>query len=285
MKELINFKGLNCFNNSVLTLANENGIDYCQCFFNLWSESEFECNTALNVYNSKRLYQNLEKMGLFVEKILKDQKEKFENCLLSLDNDELFIISMDSFYIPWNDIYKLRHDCHYFVVQNTVGDNFSCFDPTYNVFDRKISKKDVLANTFEICKIETKQPYKSLNMDLKKQISLIQSNNKFLKKIIKEKIQYANENDISLHHKTSRYIDCLTNNRLMFKQFLSAKYSKNTNIENFMPENYFLSWQAVKNGLNKLSISKNDSLSKQIIILVEKLLTKDSSYASIIDNL
>lgn len=284
MKELINFKGLNCFNNSVLTLANENGIDYCQCFFNLWSESEFECNTALNVYNSKRLYQNLEKMGLFVEKILKDQKEKFENCLLSLDNDELFIISMDSFYIPWNDIYKLRHDCHYFVVQNTVGDNFSCFDPTYNVFDRKISKKDVLANAFEICKIETKQPYKSLNMDLKKQISLIQSNNEILKKTIKEKIQFANENDISFHHKTSRYIDCLTNNRHMFKKFLTT-HSTTINIENFMPENYFLSWQAVKNGLNKLSLSKNESLSKQIIILVEKLLTKDSSYVSIIDNL
>lgn len=273
MKELINFKGLNCYNNSIITIANERDIDYNQCFHNLWSEIDFDCHNPLEIYTSKRLFQNLSMLGIEIHKITDSTK------LPTFEKNELFIVSMDSYFIPWNDIYQVRHDWHYFIVQNVIGNYFLCFDPTYHLSDIQISKSTVLNHANEICKINDVKYVFTLDVNLQEELNNVLSNNKKLESIISEKMQYANKNDIRLHHQTAKYIDAFINNRYMFKQYLNTLHLP-IDIHVIMPENYFLTWIAVKNGLNKLSLSMNEGLCSQINHLIKTLLQKETVYVN-----
>ena len=52
--KLINFQGLNCYYNCILSIANYLGADYVQALASLWSETDFKYDAIRDQKTDKR---------------------------------------------------------------------------------------------------------------------------------------------------------------------------------------------------------------------------------------
>lgn len=280
MIKLTTFKGLNCYNNSVISIINTKNINFNSCFYNLWSENNFNYQHSGTHYASKKLFKNLEELGVFVE-IIKCNKKNTECILKTIPKNQYFIIGMDSFYIPWNDIYQFRHDQHYFIAKKSSKHNYMVYDATYDKTNLVISYEEIIKHAFEIEKIHFKPTNsKELTVNLNQELKKIKKSTLQLEMKLINKIDNATNKNNILYKKLVRYVDALINNRYMFKKYINQTFNNEMVNREFMTDGYFLTWMAVKNGIIKMSVLKDENTTLQVKNLIHKLMLFEQEYAN-----
>ena len=103
MIELINFDGLNCYYNSIITVANQYSINYLHTFAELWSENDFMYDDRHDIFLSKRLVDAFAEMGMT---LIKETQESVRDHQNQIKDHQFAIVEMDAFRIPWNPSYS-----------------------------------------------------------------------------------------------------------------------------------------------------------------------------------
>lgn len=254
---LVDFQGLNCYQNSIISIADYMGINYSKSFSTLWSETDFLYDTNHKIYLSKRIIDNFEKIGIMIELYSINSKEEAIKFLSIIEIKEPFIVGMDTFHIPWTPGYGWTHDVHYFVVQKYTENLFICFDPTYNKKYIEIIKDSIISHISKIYIVrKAKENY--YNIDIRDEAkAVVFEHPKIYKILTQEFYKCVNE-----EHKNAlmlaKYIDTMVNNRYLYKYYLenSPIYLNKYNI--YFNDDLFLKWKAIKNGLYKAYIIKKN---------------------------
>lgn len=253
--ELINFLGLNCYHNCIITIANNFGLDYCSAFSNLWSETDFRYEIYRKVYLSQRLIANLELLGLKLKMMLCSSPEEAEKYLAMIDDGEFIIVGMDAFYIPWNQFYGIFHGPHYFIAKKEKSEEFLCFDPTYNKMHEQISSKDIIAYAFDISYMYT-VALGVWEVDIIHEAKEILCTYESIREKILSQIMDSESGDQAGIILCAKYIDAMINNRYLFRHLLMEKQFYPDANDSLFNRDYFLEWTAIKNGMYKIAHTK-----------------------------
>jgi len=255
--EPIHFQGLNCYHDCVISNANYWGLNYPDSFATLWSETEFEYDPYHEIYLTKRMIANLEALGAKIEKWpCRSQEDTDKN--ISLFHEGVFIIvGIDAFYIPWNQFYQTFHGPHYFIVQNAKTENLFCIDPTYGKKNEQIARREIIAHTYEICRLSrvVQKPLQIEAIHEAREIVRVHPNTRqALLSHIHGCVNGEQESTVLL----AKYIDALIHNRYLYRFFLENQPLPCDENHLFLNSDFFLKWKAVKYGLYKAAISRSN---------------------------
>lgn len=254
--ELIDFRGLNCYQNALISIAAHYGINYTAAFAGLWGETEYEYNSRHEVYFTGMLLKNLAVLGVKSNSMTCDSPEKKEKILMEIPTGEPFLFGADAFFLPWSTNFSAVHDSHYFIAQKAEPGSFFCFDPTYNKDSIKIESSVLLPSVFEICRIsiEKESPRSIVHRDA---AAVVSGHSATKGKILEKLHSCAGElrgNALCL----AKYVDTMINNRYLYKRYLEKMPEISGRYPRFFSEEYFRRWAAVKNGLYKVFVSKHN---------------------------
>lgn len=255
--ELIYFQGLNCYHVCVISLANHFGINYPDAFATLWSETDFRYDSYHQVYLTKRMLTNLEGLGTKVETLDCPAPKDADRALSLFQEGEFMIVGMDAFYIPWTPFYQTFHGPHYFIVQNAKTDTLACFDPTYNKKNEQIACQEIAAHTYEICRMSKVAP-KNLKIEAIHEAREIVHTHPNTRSVLLSQIHDCIEGERANMILLAKYIDTMINNRYLYGFFLENQLCPYDENHLLLNNNFFLEWKAVKNGLYKASVKKNN---------------------------
>lgn len=281
--DLINFEGLNCYYNCIVSVANCIGVDYCTSFATLWSETEFKYDKNRKVYLTKRMLTNLDTLGAKFEMLECFSVKQRENSLSMFQKGEFIIIGMDVFYIPWNELYGIHHGPHYFIARNSLTEYLICFDPTYKQKGQLINFKEVVSHAFDISRMYkvTEDP---LQCEIKfhpisEACEVLRTHSNIRHNLV-EKVSNCSYGDQKNTIQLAKYVDTMISNRYLYKYYLQRKlflYDKN-NL--FFNREFFLKWKAVKNGLYKAAIIKNNKeVIDEVCSYLSDLIDEETSMA------
>jgi len=270
--EIFFIEGLNCYTSCVISIAKHLGLPYEVSFYNLWSETSFIYDERFNLYYTKRMLENLETLGLKLDKVFCDTPEQVEKTLDSVKNLAFLIIGMDAYYLPWSPIYQLSHDKHYFILQKNNTDSFFCFDPSYGESNIQLPRREILLHAFEI-NIAEQVPDMSPHMAVKAEAQAIMHMHPNIQEKIFKEIE--SEKDLAL---VGRYIGAFIDNRCLYRYYLnktiSNKYAR------LFHDNYLMEWKAVKNGIFKASLlQKNAKIIGEVKSRFSRLIEKEIEMA------
>lgn len=285
MMELINFQGLNCYYNCILSIANYLGADYVQALASLWSETDFKYDAIREVFLTKRLIKDLQIMGVEFENMFLDENSEKEadSAFKSIGDGELVIIGMNAFYIPWNPLYTLHHGPHYFFCKILAEKRgwLTCYDPTYDSEGMEISFRELSAHIFDISKmfrIEKSHTEKKISLKSEAQRVLLSDDN--LKKKLIDNIALCKNKHREGALIIARYVDALINNRYMYRHCLKKQQEQDEKLNLFFCSEFFLKWTAIKNGLYKASFcSKNEEILSEIENLLNEVINMEETFA------
>lgn len=276
---LIHFRGLNCYFNCVVSIAAYLGLNYEDSFATLWSETDFTYDRRHHAYSTKRMLANLEAMGVKLKGLGCDSQKEAEEVLSSCQEGEFIIVGMDAFCIPWSPIYQALHDPHYFFAQKEQPDSFFCFDPTYSKEYMRIMPDDIISHAYDIWRIEKvteKPPHFGVIEEAQEIICNHPQTQEKLLFEINECTHEKQKNAGSL----AKYAAALINNRYLYKHYLQSSLPNADKYQQFFDKDFFLRWEAVKNGLYKASLIKNnESVIDEVCKLFNNLIDEEIAIA------
>lgn len=256
--KLIHFQGLNCYFGCVISISAFFGLNYEDLFATLWSETDFTYDHHNHVYSTKRISANLEAMGAKLKDLSCTSEKELEEGLSLCPEGEFIIVGMDAFYIPWSPIYSALRDNHYFFAQREKANSFICFDPTYDKKYMNIMRDDIISHAYDIRLVE-KAAQKPLQTGVLQEAQEIICNHPQLKeKLLFEINECAHDEKRRNAGLLAKYIAALINNRYLFKHYLQNSPAGSDKYQQFFDKNLFSQWEAVKNGLYKTSLIKNN---------------------------
>lgn len=276
--DLIYYRGLNCRLASIINIANMLGVNYLDAYATLWSETDFTDEVKYNIYVSKRVFINLETIGVVTDMLDCDEMRAAES-LSQIPDGEWFLVGMDTFYIPWHPVYGYFHDFHYFFARKETAYSFLCFDPVYNEKNKIIKPGDVFPAAFELShvyRIDSNAPGKELAQEAREVLNRHPvTKEALLAEMLRCK---AGERDsISL---LIKQIIAIINNRYLFQHFFRNAVSDSGHYEHFFGDTFFLKWEAVRNGLYKALIVKdNKSVIDEVYNLFADLMNEEINTA------
>lgn len=257
--KLIHHQGFNCYHDCIISIVDHLGVDYPLSFARLWSEVDFRYDTFQKVFVTKRMITDLDQLGARVEILPCTTTAQTAARFTSFDKNEFIIVGMDAFYIPWNQFYQTFHGAHYFIVQNTKTDILSCFDPTYQKANQKISFEELIQHVDDIDRIHStkKQAIQAEYVDEVKAVlqTLPTIRSELLKQM--DSCKNADQESVLL---LAKYIDTMISNRYLFRYYLQQQLPLAERNNSFLKSDFLIRWFIVKNGLYKASISKNKEL-------------------------
>lgn len=269
---LINFQGLNCYHNSIISIVGHLGVDFSCAFADLWSESDFRYDPIRDMFFSKRLIRNLEHLGVKLEIQLFSYPQEVKAAMSLLAIDEYFVVGMDGFYIPWNPHYQKTYGAHYFIAQYTGTETLCCFDPTYHKKEQELPYAIMFNHAFECNRIHMVPPGQPDAGYVREAQAVLRTHPKMCKKImadISECLQKEQKEIVLL----ARIIDAMISNRYLFRCYLEQNQPPAKNLL-YLRSDFLFRWFAVKNGLYKASICRGDEA------LLEEI---SNSFCSLID--
>lgn len=260
---LIHFQGLNCYHDCMITLANSFGVSYTLAFSRLWSEGKLCYDPICNVFLSQRLQEALENRGMKLSTPWITKKERETGWAETLTGNYV-IVGMDAYLIPWCPIYQLLHGPHYFIVQKGRAELHDCFDPTYGITDEKLAAQDLVANACDLISVKTDNS------------AILPIDNMFSPLLAQSQEVLATHPD-TLHYfleqagiwmketeKTAllpaKYIDGLLTGRYSYKHFLEKQDTAKEKAAMFFSRQYYDQWLAVKHGLYKAALTRQDNI-------------------------
>lgn len=253
--ELINFLGLNCYHNCIVTIAHHLGYDYSCAFCNLWSETEFRYEEYRKVFLSQRLIENLSQMGLRLDMRLCFSPEEAEISFAATDDGAPVIVGMDAFYIPWNPFFGVFHGPHYFIAEkNNTGELF-CVDPTYDRQSERISQESICAHAFDISHMRAVEKGAHETGITAEAERILRTHDDTREELLLrvENCVHERKSEVLL---LAKHVDAMISNRYLFKHYLGEKQRLSDERKAMFDRELFKGWTAVKNGLYKASIKE-----------------------------
>ena len=270
---LISFKGLNCYQSCIISIAQYFGIEYSLAFSSLWSEVDFLYENYFQIYSSRRMLINMETLGLKVEKNLSVSPEQAKEKFDMLVNKRMAIIGIDAYFLPWSPIYKLAHEKHYLIIQKKSSSTLSCFDPSYKEENAKMAYMDIAPFIFDLRSLELVKK-QSLGITHMQEAKAIIRDQPVTQQKITEKIKTCENNEELLM--LGRYIDAMINNRHLYHYYLNTALSS----DDYFNEGYFYRWNCVKNGLFKaFLLKKHDKILEEVVLLFHELMNEELEMA------
>lgn len=268
--KLIHFQGLNCYQNAVISIAAHMGVDYRPAFAALWSEADFVYDDNHGVYISTRMLENLESLGVETETLRCDSEEVAAVILSAIEVGESFLVGMDTFNISWTTGYGAVHDVHYFAARKENPQRLLCFDPTYGKEYQQAEIHDITPYTSRICRVKRGEgnPFNASASHEAREV--LSSHPKTRVRLLEELdrcVDKRHQNPLLL----AKYVDTMLNNRYLFKYYLDNDVLCRNKYPELFDKDLFLGWAAVKNGLYKAYIAKQN---QDTICDVSKLFSK-----------
>ncbi len=258
--KLINFRGLNCYLNCIVTVAASLGVDYLSSFATLWSETDFTYDPISRVYLTKRMISNLEALGAKLEALNCSSENDREKSLSQFPAGECIIVGMDAFHIPWNQYYHRLCGIHHFIARKGQDGSLSCFDPTYSQQDMRITPEEIVSYAFDMKRLRkvAKRPF---HIEGTREAREILRTHPETREILLRKIggcTGAKQKDADM---LAKYIDAMIRNRYLYRHYLQNRPSASEGDWQLFSDEFFLRWTAVKNGLYKaFLIRPNESV-------------------------
>lgn len=255
--ELLDFRGLNCYSNCIVTVAQQLGVNWTAAFSSLWSETDFKFDPFRKVYLSKRMPGRLARLGAELSMLPCDSPEEAEASLSELERGELFLVGMDAFFLHWVPVFGALHGPHYFIAKDTSGERFSCFDPTYGTQTESISRAEILSHAFDISRIRPqKKIFKCpVVLCIRREAEAVLRTHSLLLEELTERIAAARDEGSEASVLLAKYVDALLSNHYLYRYFLTQCSDGRKAAELFLTEAQFAEWTAVKNGLYKAAVS------------------------------
>lgn len=280
---LINFMGLNCYYSCIASVAGELGVDYTLSFAKLWSETDFKYDRDRRVFLSKRMLTELDALGAKLTMLDCASPLDAGESLSSISNGEYFVVGMDAYAIPWNQLYGIHHGPHYFIAQKSQSQTLLCHDPTYNKKNQEISCRDLLTGAFDISRIlrteQNSPPPPPQACVLQQACEILSSHPSLLEKLLTQirECEGTNREQAIL---SAGYVDALISNRCLYQHYLNASPSGGCGSPLFSAE-HILGWKAVKNGLYKAALSSlNQDVIRDVTGLLRQLIESEIRSAS-----
>ena len=243
MLKTVNFLGLNCYCASIISIAAHFGIDYMPAFSDLWWETDFRYDDIRGVYLSRRLYENLLRLGARTESASCACAGDTRAALSRIKEGDCFVAGMDSYVVPWNDIFGQRHGWHYFIMQKS-GDRLLCADPTYGRSGMELTMETLLEHAFEIVTVSEVAPTRNTAPPpaLSDNIQAIEAAFGALRETLAA-LPVGGMPDAGLSArclKAARYADALISSRLLFRRYVSSAFPDFIQQSEFMPDGFGL---------------------------------------------
>lgn len=280
---LINFQGLNCYSNCIVTIAAFLGVDYIRAFSSLWSETDFRYDSFRRVFLTRRMPAGLEALGARLDMRLLDRStpEEAEARLDAVESETLLLVGMDGYYIPWVPLYGLLHGPHYFIAVNTASSELKGFDPTYTLFNQPIPRESLHTHAFDIsylCRVPASPFLEESTPALQEAREILLTHPQLLQNLtaqIRSCADGGHEQAILL----AEYVDALISNRYLYRRYLQEQELCEA-CPLFFRKEFFAQWTAVKNGLYKMSASRDTHIHDDVCMLLTGLLEQESALAA-----
>ncbi len=265
--KLINFQGLNCYHNCIVSIAASQGLDYASAFSRLWSETDFRYDSGRNVYLTKRMIAGFRGLGTELMMLNSGTVDERAQSLEQPGLGEPFIVGMDAFYIPWCQLYRIHHGPHYFIAEKTGDGAFKCWDPTYRREEENLSSKEILPHAFDISRmvpvtdhgcgqVQIRTDFRAVNspQDIRAEAeAILRGHPLFCGQLTSwlETFSYPRGEE---GLKPANYIDALTDNRYLYRYYLARQLLPYSAGQFLFSQEHFSRWTAVKNGLYKAAL-------------------------------
>ncbi|MDR0884702.1 MAG: hypothetical protein LBN05_08910 [Oscillospiraceae bacterium] len=263
--KLIDFPGLNCYGNSLISIVHDFGVDYEIAFSNLWSETDFRYNPSTKAFVSKRLLASLHVLGARCTALPCATPEETASSMADLGTGACLVVGMDALHTPWNPNYGVFHGDHYFIAMTTGERQVLFYDPTYHKRKEKMPYELYLEHANELLLVEPCAK-ESLEIDHKSEIQnvLAQSSKTCLE--LRTWLEGLLEDRRADWEVPAKYVECLMNNRYLYAHYLAHRAPELLSSAQLFDESFFARWVAVKNGLIKAAIVRNNrSLIEDIV--------------------
>lgn len=253
---LIHFPGLNCYHDCIVTIGAFLGLDYAASFATLWSETDFRYDQTHGVYLTKRMLTNFEILGLDLETLAVSSKAVAEQSLSLLEAGDWVIMGMDAFEIPWNPYYQTLHGPHYFLTQKQDAAIFSCFDPTYKKQDLVIGAETAAAHVFDLLRVRRLEG-RPLDRGVSGEAREVLARHPRTRERLLEEIHACAGGQQEEGERLAKYIDALIHNRYLYRHYLGHLPAAGE-YKSCFDDEFFRHWAAVKNGLYKASLIRDN---------------------------
>lgn len=264
--KLIHFQGLNCYHDSLITLANAYGLDYTAAFSGLWSEGHLRYDPICGVFLSQRIEETLETMGMRFNAPRTGEKDR-EIAWADTPAGNCIIIGMDACLIPWCPFYQLLHGPHYFIVQKGTSAQQDCFDPTYGISGQKLTAKELVSKAYALIPVKLDRTALSIAAShigpsspplLAQSQEVLKTHPETLRHFLEcAHIWIKGPEKTALS--AAKYIDGLLTGRYLYRHFLEEQENAKENAPMFFSRHYYDQWLTVKNGFYKAALIRKNS--------------------------
>lgn len=277
-------RGLNCHLACILNIAASLDANYLQAFATLWSETDFSDNPKYHIYISKRVFMNLNALGIRIEILdISSPQEIAENLSLIQEN-EFFLVGMDTFHIPWSLVYQNFHGPHYFIARKEDSQLFTCFDPTYDEQGMIIKSNDNLFHAFDIARIHHIPTQIQPPQIQQEALAVLHSHPEMQKKLLDKTMQYKKEGNQNISPLINQIDAMIVNRRLFGYYFNQLPFISHCGLI-FFDNDFFLQWEAIKNGFYKASVMKdNEAVLNEVCRLLVNIFQREMDIAREIVN-
>ncbi|MDR1262504.1 MAG: hypothetical protein LBK46_03315 [Oscillospiraceae bacterium] len=255
---IIHFRGLNCYSNSLVSVADSFGIDYTLAFGNLWSEMDLRYDQFREKYLSPYLLGNLNALGCSLTILPSETSGDIEDSLSGLNNGDCVIIGMDRRLVPWNPFFGGISGPHYFVAEYAADDSIPCFDPTFNVRNEKLRRDYIIKRASRISVLKPRAPEPWLPDDMAELRTVAEGCGERLRRVT-EWIERCRSGGGNEAEQFAKYVEALINNRSLYRRYLDKRAPELLDALGVFNDSLFRRWSAVKHGLVKASIARESA--------------------------
>ena len=276
---LIFFQGLNCYSSSMINAAAFTGIANREAFADLWSETDFTYDQIHHLFLSRRLPRNLELLGARMEFLNCCSREEREKNISALPLGQCLVAGMDAFFISWVPFYQTLHSLHYFIARKERKNVFSCYDPTYDKQNLEITEEHMVSYASDIYQIH-KSAEKPFHVEIRQEAQRILDTHYGTQEKLLAQIMECTYEKYKNGELLAKYIDAFINNRYLYLHYLQTMPLPGERYNQYFHREFFQKWTAVKHGLYKASMSRdNQALIKNVCEHLKELITEEMNIA------
>ena len=259
--KLVHFRGLNCYHDCMITLAHHIGLPYLQSFAHLWSEDDLRYDPICRVFLTRRMPQTLASMGMSLQEPSVTQDARASDWFAMAVGD-FALVGMDAYQVPWTPLYQLQHGPHYFIVQKGSTDPQICFDPTYELQGQTILTSALWEDAYALISVRiqvkpttfAKEGGSVLHEAIEVMQCHLKTSDSFL---MRAKEWICGDDETALY--PAKYIDAWLSGRYLYRHFVKETFGTLEQTPLFQSQQYFAEWQAVKGGVYKAALRRQDT--------------------------
>lgn len=273
--DLIYYRGLNCRLASLLNIADMLGANYLDAYVTLWSETDFSDEIKYNIYMSKRVYENLDAIGIRTEPL-----DCARDAVSHIADGTMLLIGADTIDIPWHPVFGHFHDPHYFFAKKQPAQSIVCFDPVYGETNTEIKAEAVLTSAFELCRVYRVDASPPTH-GLAEEAAAILRHLPDTAEALSDRIQGCKNDGKRNLPLLLKQINAMLNNRYLFGHYARASAPLAACSDAFFNDAYYANWEAVRNGLYKSGVVKqNEAVIDEVCKLFARAMQEELSMAA-----